>query len=174
MDEKHQNTHVEVDCRLREHEGSTPSRSTMIPYIQTNISDKTGNCLATCIASILEVPLESVPNFAELDSEHTCMVTLADKWLRENHSKRFISFEIYDRSGPKTDVTIYNRLSHMMKQELVILSGQSPRKTVDGKIKFHAVIGTPNGWGFEVVHDPHPDGTGIVGQPYGVKYIVGL
>jgi len=42
----------------------------MKPIFQTIINNKTGNCQAACIASILEVPLEEVPNFNEPDSTH--------------------------------------------------------------------------------------------------------
>lgn len=35
----------------------------MIPVTQTITGDKKGNCLAACVASILELPIEQVPNF---------------------------------------------------------------------------------------------------------------
>jgi hypothetical protein len=148
----------------------------MIPHIQTEFSDGIGNCLATCIASILDLPMDAVPNFVAIQniSNSGCAVEMADRWLRENHGKRFIAVELYGGAGPVTNQSFLNRLSHKNKDELVILSGESPRKTVDGKAKFHAVVGRAKCWGFEIVHDPHPDGTGIVGQPYGVKWIVPL
>lgn len=145
----------------------------MIPHIQTDTGDGTGSCFATCIAAILDLPLESVPNFRALAGEGKCMVQMAEKWLREAHGKRFIGIELFDDNGSleyKTDLCIFNRCFD--PNDLVILSGVSPRKNADGSTKCHAVVGRPRLWGFEVVHDPHPSGEGIVGQPYGVKWIV--
>lgn len=104
------------------------------------------------------------------------MVDLADTWLRKHHNKRIISIELYDsaegpnKGHPLTTQCVLNRLCH--RDDLVILSGESSRRRADGGRKYHCVIGRPQVWGYEVVHDPHPDGGGIVGQPYGVKWIV--
>jgi hypothetical protein len=152
----------------------------MIPHTQILTDDDVGNCFATCIACLLNLPPESVPNFKALQESdpNVCMVDLADKWLRDNHGKRFISIELYDpadgpnKGHPLTTQCILNRLCHRNPDELVILSGESPRRRADGGRKYHCVIGRPTVWGFDVVHDPHPDRTGIVGQPYGVKWIV--
>lgn len=152
----------------------------MTPHIQTETGDDVGNCFATCIACILDLPAESVPNFKRLQEEsaQVCMVDAADVWLRENHGKRFITIELYDqedgptKGSPNTRQCLLNRLAHRNGGELVILSGESPRRRADGRKKYHCVVGRATCWGFEVVHDPHPDGTGIVGQPYGVKWIV--
>lgn len=152
----------------------------MTPHIQTVTGDDIGNCFATCVACILDVPAESVPNWKAMQEAdpNVCMVGLADKWLREHHGKRFISIELYDpadgpnKGHPHTGQPILNRLCHLNPGELVILSGESPRRRADGGRKYHCVIGRPSVWGYEIAHDPHPDQTGIVGQPYGVKWIV--
>lgn len=148
----------------------------MIKHLQKDFGQETGDCFAACLASLLEVPLESVPNFRKQQTEakdgSVCMVTEADKWLRSVHNKRIITIELYSSEGgkPKTDQVLLNRLCQ--PGEMVILSGESPRTRSDGGKKYHCVIGRPQVYGYEVVHDPHPDGTGIVGQPYGVKWIV--
>lgn len=152
----------------------------MTPHTQTVLDHNgTGNCFATCIACLLDVPVESVPNFRVIQEEtNACMVDLADKWLREHHRRRFINIELYDgaegpnKGHPLTTQCILNRLCHAEPGELVILSGESPRPRADGGRRYHCVIGRPMVWGYEVVHDPHPDRTGIVGLPYGVKWIV--
>ena len=146
----------------------------MTPHKQTDFGDDTGDCFATCIACVLDLPKDSVPNFRAMqeDGRVQCMVRAADDWLRANHGKRFISIELYDKGGPLTSQCILNRLAH--RDDLVILSGESPRKRADGGKKYHCVVARPTVWGFDLVHDPHPDGTGIVGQPYGVEWIVSV
>lgn len=152
----------------------------MTPHLQTETGDGVGNCFATCIACILDVPVESVPNFMRLQTENgrICMVDEADKWLRANHGKRFISIELYDqqdgpdKGSPLTRQCIMNRLYYRNGGELVILSGESPRKRADGGKKYHSVVAKATCYGFDLIHDPHPDGGGIAGQPYGVKWIV--
>lgn len=151
----------------------------MIPYIQTNLSDEAGSCYATCIAAILSLPLEAVPNFRELSNPNGDQVWLADEWLRYHHKKRIIAIEMYRNEAPDkgrvlTNQTLMNRLFHRNQEELVIISGVSPRKRADGGRKYHCVVARADCWGFEMVHDPHPDGNGIVGCPYGVQWIVPL
>jgi hypothetical protein len=148
----------------------------MIKHIQIDTGDHTGSCFSTCIASILEIPVESVPNFVLVKDRD--MFVAADEWLRENHQLRFIHFEMYGPRHmpvkPVTNQVIYNRLAYNNPDELVILSGKSPRKTKDRKTKYHAVVAKwkQGGWGFDVVHDPHPSGKGIHGKPYGVTWMV--
>jgi hypothetical protein len=152
----------------------------MTPHIQTVTDDGVGNCFATCLACILDLPAESVPNFKAIQESdpNACMVDLADGWLREHHGKRIITIELYDpadgpnKGRPLTTQPVLNRLCHRNRDELVILSGVSPRQRADGGTKYHCVVARPSVWGFEIVHDPHPDGRGIVGLPYGVKWIV--
>lgn len=148
----------------------------MTPHKQVDFGEGTGDCFATCIASILDMPLESVPNFRRLQSENDrlCMITEADKWLRQQ-GKRFISIEMYEpRGGHNTSQVLMNRLFFSNPDDYVILSGESPRKNADGSKKYHCVVGRADCWGFEMIHDPHPDNTFLVGQPYGVKWIVGV
>lgn len=48
-----------------------------------------------------------------------------------------------------------------------ILIGRSPRL----KDSNHAVVGRPNGYGYQILHDPHPDGSGLEGQIKSVIYL---
>jgi hypothetical protein len=148
----------------------------MKPVIQTITEDKFGNCFAACLASLLELPISEVPDFRRMQEEKpcVCMVTEADKWLREKFKLRLISIDMYQQDGgaPNTAQCLLNRLWFCNTHDFVILSGESPRKAKDGSKKYHCVIGIADCWGFKIVHDPHPDGGGIIGQPYGVKWIV--
>jgi hypothetical protein len=53
--------------------------------------------------------------------------------------------------------------------EYCVLIGDSPRS----EKCLHAVVGRPNGYGYEVVHDPHPEGGGLRGDPQQVIYLGG-
>ena len=141
----------------------------MIRHIQEYTGDNNGSCYATCIASILEIPLDRIPNFVLSEN---CMVVEADKWIREHHNMRLIRIELYNKNNSRMigRNAIFNRLCD--PEQLVILSGKSPRRTEDGKVKYHAVVGRPDNWGFEIVHDPHPSGKGLDGFPYAIDWIV--
>lgn len=145
----------------------------MVPYVQKEIGDNTGSCVATCIASILELPQDEVPNFIlEAVEKNKSVFDVAAEWLKER-GKRFISLSFYSPEdyNPATEEKILNRAWVGYSGE-AILCGLSPRKKEDGGNKYHAVIGRAKGWGFELVHDPHPDGNFIVGEPYAVYWIV--
>ena len=123
----------------------------MKPLSQTITEVGKGNCLAACVASILEVSLESVPdlqcgvNFRGLQ-EYLAGFNLTAIWL---HCPELGS--AYVGYTP----------------EYCILIGDSPRNE---KLR-HAVVGRPKGYGYETVHDPHPDGYGLKGEPESVIYL---
>lgn len=58
----------------------------MIPIYQTKYGLGRGNCFAACVASLLNMLIEDVPNIetlyeCSLDSEHEFWVGVMDKWL---------------------------------------------------------------------------------------------
>lgn len=147
----------------------------MKPVMQTVLGSPYGNCFQACLASLLELPIDLVPEFRRIQTDNSgkCMVTESQNWLRETQKKRFISIEMYNQDGiPRTDICLLNRT--ICKDEFVLLSGESPRKDQNGNTFYHCVVGQQSIWGFEVVHDPHPEGGGIIGQPYGVKWLVNV
>jgi hypothetical protein len=105
----------------------------MKPVHQTDFDFTNGNCMAACIASILELPLEGMPNY---HSDGDAWYHDWQTWL-ERYNVQLLTFA----DGGDWLPTGYS-----------ILSGQSPRHD-----KNHAVV-CFNG---EIVHDPHPDGTGV-------------
>lgn len=126
----------------------------MRPIAQTVTEAGKGNCLAACIASILEVPIESIPDL-RCGSDHAALEAflathgMSPVWLW--CTKLASSYVGY--------VPIH-----------CILIGGSPRRA---GIR-HAVVGVPNGYGYQIVHDPHPEGGGIVGDPVAVLYLGAL
>lgn len=114
----------------------------MIPIYQTRLGPR-GNCLAACIASLIEVPIEDV-DFSCADHPHTW-----DDVAREKLRPFGLSY-IYAkvrREGGKGYPALWTGPT------LCIAHGPSPRATdhavvYDCRWKRHA-------------HDPHPDNVGI-------------
>lgn len=109
------------------------------PGVPSNM--QRGNCWTAAIASLLELDLHEVPNFVQID------VDGGKDWFL--HTLSFIGdlgFDLYrvwtgHQAQPEPD-------------EFYMVTGVSPR----GNGLYHVVI-FQNG---EMVHDPHPDGTGIL------------
>lgn len=108
----------------------------MKPVDQTVFGYPNGNCFSACLASILELPLEEVPWFmAEGD-----WLSRVQEWLKPRGL--YAACLLIDT----TESPFYPPGWH-------ILSGQSPRGDW-----LHAVVAQ----GTKIVHDPHPDKTGLV------------
>ena len=119
----------------------------MKPVQQTIFSKGKGNCYAACLATILELPLESVPNFCAMKGD---WMDQANQWLSRCDLALWEQSLAADGSIPG-----WNALTPGMP---VIVSGKSPRGDF-----FHAVVGVyarlPDGrHSLEYIHDPHPDG----------------
>lgn len=135
----------------------------MRPVDQTKFMDTSadgrGDCLRACVASILELPIEAVPDFSA-DGSYTIG---AIAWLQAR-GYQVLSVQW---SGDGYDHSQY--LS--CPQGYAVLGGKSPRTYPDGSRAGHAVVGRANGWNFRIDHDPHPSRAGIVGQVESVVWI---
>lgn len=122
----------------------------MKPVMQTLFHDKdgTGNCFEACIASIFEMDLKDVPNFH------------GDNWFGDFW--KWLKEKGYTSYG-----SLYNEKIENYKGGVdgyFIVAGESPRgKHIKGG---HAVV-YKNGI---MVHDPHPEGTGVLS----IKYIMSI
>lgn len=105
----------------------------MKPVHQTNFDPVYGNCMAACIASILELSIDEMPNYHGTDSQ---WYRDWQTWLQP-YNIQLLTF----LNGGEWEPTGYS-----------ILSGLSPRGDWN-----HAVVALDG----VVVHDPHPDGTGV-------------
>ncbi len=139
----------------------------MTPVDQTIFEDHHGNCYAACIASLLDLPLDKVPNFIDLAGQDGNMTSIAAKWLEERGwalwechylSQDDISHVFWGHRGPKH----------------CILSGVSPRRRADGSKKWHATVGKVGGYGIEMAHDPHPSRAGLVEGTRWVTFLLPL
>ena len=130
----------------------------MTPVFQTKFGKGQGNCFAACLASLLDLSIEEVPNFCHEERNNTYWMRKVQKWLLK-YDLGIVSLNFYKLEDMKEAIKIGN----FPKNVYYIISGQSPRGLL------HAVIGQ-NG---EVVHDPHPDGGGIeVEEPCEIELLV--
>jgi hypothetical protein len=111
-----------------------------------------GNCWAACIASILELELDELPDEVPFWEEHGIK-----SWEPyKNHMFKWL----FDRELTLIDVQCgkicYNGPQEFF-QPLCILSGPSPR---NNRVN-HAVVSC----GTNIIHDPHPSRDGLVGDP---------
>jgi hypothetical protein len=132
----------------------------MVPVDQEIICDTKGDCFSACVASILECPLSEVPKFAADTETSEQFWKTIDAWLL-GRGRKLLSITIPD---PQMLERMY-----FENGDYCILTGVSPRRKADGNIKYHAVVGTGQGYGIKMVHDPHPDRTGL--QDWGYRWV---
>lgn len=105
----------------------------MIPVDQTTFAPA-GNCLSACIASILEIPIESIPTFAT--SLRSTQLHQVREWL--------------DTLGYRL---IFLPSGFNMNFPGYYIAGGPSKRGVSHAIVMHG----PN-----VIHDPHPSRAGIL------------
>ncbi len=99
-----------------------------------------GNCLSACVASILGLSIDEVPNFIHLDDVHE------EQWA-ERMGAWLAQFGLHAVHMPVDG----EQLGDVAPDALYILCGRSVRDFE------HAVVAS----GECVVHDPHPSRTGL-------------
>lgn len=102
----------------------------MIPVKQIADND----CFTACVASMLEIPISTVPNWREDGSEKEQFIH-ARNWLMERFRLALISVEPDQTVSPP-----------------ILLIGAVPSLNKPGI--YHAVVGEWNALTFTVVHDP--------------------
>lgn len=112
----------------------------MKPVTQTEVGSR-GNCLSACVASLLEIPIEWVPNFTSEPHEPPGLQPIRlNQWLNQIGIEAI--YCMTDIMSPE----------HSDPDGYYIMTGFSPRG------RPHVVIGS----GKEIAHDPHPDRSGLV------------
>lgn len=121
----------------------------MTPVDQTITGEK-GDCFRACLASILDLPTLEVPHFfAESDDMHGA----TKAWL----APRGITFLPMYFLNPEA-----LQYTHFGFSGYCILGGYGPRRNERGDHREHAVVGRILPFGAEMVHDPHPDRSGLL------------
>jgi hypothetical protein len=122
---------------------------TLVP-VATRVEQPTPtSCFRACVATVLDVPVEHVPTACD-----------GDTWDWDAFQEWLAGFGLQAIELILDDRPI---LYPIPRQAPVIITGNSPRECVTGR---HAVVGRCRGlMGFDYVHDPHPDGTFLTGEP---------
>src|SRR4051812_35729689 len=129
----------------------------MTPVLQTrfglaNLNDPPGNCWAACIATLLDLPLEAVPD--ELPHWQAGM----PRWQSWRPYERAMHHWLYMQGYMLIQTSADNRFEYCGPSSyfkfLCVMSGPSPRDPS----MMHAVVANQDG---ELVHDPHPHGAGV-------------
>jgi hypothetical protein len=120
---------------------------------QTDLSLITGNCWHASVATVLGVPLETLPVFTEEEERHHSWGWFWPwaLWFAANDIG-WAHYQFDDKTPNRL------RLRH---GQLVLLGGLSPRATPESQ-HHHSVVGiyevrADGTEGFEYYHDPHPD-----------------
>ena len=106
-----------------------------------------GDCYRTSIACVLDLDRDSVPNFGEHHDDTKAFYAAADAWLREQGLRRVEAAFQGELAG------VLAHQESVNPDVYYLLGGQSPRGWN------HSVVGC----GGEIVWDPHPDATNLVG-----------
>ena len=114
----------------------------MIPVKQTMLGSIKGNCFQASVASVLEVPLESVPHFCLKYSAGKWFFEFK-KWLEKNHGMTANMFLVSDNEEWLSAQRGYS-----------LAGGKSPRGDF-----MHSVVYLDG----KIIHDPHPSNDGIDG-----------
>jgi hypothetical protein len=136
----------------------------MTPHTQLQRHDPDngilGDCYRTAIACLLDVPPSAVPHFYG-DAQQTDQEVKGQmqEWLRRTHSLTIATVNFNDQL-PIAEVVRY--VGKWNPGLHYLFSGLSPRGTS------HVVICRDG----EIVHDPHPEATGIVSGYEGGVYVV--
>ena len=128
----------------------------MKPVDQLIIDDGRGDCLRACVCSVLELTSDEVPNFAE-----SGFFAGVRDWLAQR-GQRFFWVAVDDD---------LERHYFGYVPEYLLVWGESPRPRANGHSKRHIVVARSDGYGIRIVHDPHPDRTGLK-KIYGFGFIV--
>mmetsp|Transcript_17114 Transcript_17114/g.25398 ORF Transcript_17114/g.25398 Transcript_17114/m.25398 type:complete len:141 (-) Transcript_17114:464-886(-) len=120
-----------------------PQTSTPHKICQDDFSPGRGNALQAAVASIFGLDLKKVPNFIEMPEGYEAAI---QKFCQEGGSD-CIKIALQTSDNDSSALERYNG-------NLCILRGKSPRGDFG-----HVVVAKRVGDGFEMMHDPHPDGT---------------
>jgi len=116
----------------------------------TDNEGKLGNCFFACLCSLLDVDLASAP-----------IPTVRDEMWRQ--FRAFALLHGYRLIQVSTDGLV----AWGLEDATLIAGGLSPRQPFEDELISHAVLWR-NG---EVVFDPHPDGTGLDGEPHTLYFL---
>lgn len=142
----------------------------MIPVTQTSFYDpdappeeQRGNCLTAVVASLLELPIEAVPDFVQDHVDHLGSADTpraqASEWYWWTHLNRFLTEHgqrmhyLRNVEAPQPHPSREDGFPDPEPGEFYTVSGISPRDS-----RIHHIVIYRDG---VMVWDPHPDRTGL-------------
>lgn len=141
----------------------------MKPVFQQIVDKDSGDCFRACLASILELDCEDVPNFRAMVNESGAdMMDFAREWCLKNYNISLVS--IFMNKIP--DCGDDFRLTGGCEGTPLIASYESPN--LEGCT--HAVVGEidKHGLNITITHDPNPNGKPIESYPRFITLLVPL
>jgi len=117
---------------------------------QTIFNGKTGDCFRTCVANVLELPLDDVPNFCAHE----------DWWIRLQAWLKPLNLffcEIMNEGGKSPMPT----LPPLSNGAMCIAAGIGPRGVRHAIVCRYRHSSENNKHWLELAHDPHPDSDGV-------------
>lgn len=138
----------------------------MIPVDQTTFGDgsggkEPGNCIAACIASLLGLPIDLVPNFAAAGADGRWL-RAANAWLL-GFGFSYVDISWMDQEGKLLDTPQWVFEDWIAGTQYYIAGGPAERGLQ------HCVI--MHGRERELAHDPHPSRAGLLAVN-GVGFLV--
>lgn len=121
------------------------------------LPEERGNCLPTVISCFLEVDPEEVIQIQEYyDTEE--YIDILDEWLRDRGwsyemAEEFICFHP-ELHKDRSNADFWEKERQRLKDQYYLVTGVSPRNSSVTHITIYQ-----NG---KMVHDPHPDNTGVL------------
>lgn len=116
----------------------------MKPVKQTLFGPDEGNCFAACVASLLHLDIDDVPDFGQ---GKKCWLRIFEEWLKPRGL---------------APVIIHGKGAILPHGVHYLAGGMSPRKVP------HSVVYLDGA----MVHDPHPGGEGLEGEPTDYTFLV--
>lgn len=106
--------------------------------MQTKFGSKEGNCFAACLASLLEISIEEIPDFFNTEKYWSI---ICNEYLKTK------GLCFIDIGFQNSDIQYW-----VLNSGFSILTGRSSRHDC-----LHSVVAYQG----KIIHDPHPDNTGI-------------
>ncbi len=143
----------------------------MKPVFQSIVDVGRGDCFAACLASLLELPLEEIPNFRAIEADNPKgdnMTKLACGWLYRHFNLSLVT--IYNGKELETGEDI--RLTNAFPGTPCIACVISPNL----ENAQHSVVGEidKEGMNFVLTHDPNPNGKKIQSRPLFLQFLVSM
>ena len=122
----------------------------MIPIKQTRIHHPGCNCLQASIASVLELPIDAVPDFNNVPSKDSPWLSRLDSWLHTKYLGVGLAY---------CDLESGKGLTVMLSGYFILGLRYCPIGAKPEEIRatgYHVVVAYPCNGRFAIAHDPWP------------------